>query len=446
MRDTTGFPRAGNASMSFQMHCVLDEATRNLRQAARYVISSLQYVVAIVALVSTTATADVVYLRSGKIIEGEIAIADGGGLRVSGPHGTLILDEALIERFELGKTLDQLVTERLATAGQDIEALYELGRWFTRHGMGDQARRAWQAIVAIDPDHLAARRALGQVQHAGSWVDHSELMRQAGMVKRQGRWILPVKQQSVAATIEQPPTDPAQRLEWAATRLPAASRDLSSNDADIRARAHVARDLIVTSILEILLREADPLHRERAAQLLGQNQEETAVTSLVRSSVADREPAVRRAAVSALDAIDAPRSALLYLKPLENPVEQVRLNAIEALGWMRQNEATDVLVKTLTAVYGGGPRVHIFVGQQQAYIKDYDVEVAEAATIADPEIGYVTSGTVLDVKVLRITEYLTMRETGLIAQALEKRTGQSFGNDPQRWIGWWASQQRKAGG
>ncbi len=61
------------------------------------------------------------------------------------------------------------------------------------------------------------------------------------------------------------------------------------------------------------------------------------------------------------------------------------------------------------------PRSHIFVGKQTAYVQDFDVEVAQAAAVADPEVNVLHQGSVLDVRVLAVTSSQTTTRTELAA-------------------------------
>lgn len=403
-------------------------------------LHTVPVVLAIALAVASPAGADLVYLKSGKILGGQISEGEGGLVLVSGTSRVSIAHD-MVERFELGRSLEDLVKDKVATTPEVADARYELGRWFAQHGLGVAAEEAWQRSIALEPEHLLARRALGQVKQNGQWVHHKDLVRAAGLVRKGERWTLPPEAATATGGFEAPPAEPDARLAWAATRLPEHVRlTTGAPTAEGRARAEVARRQVVHGVVEVLLRAESPAHRRRAADLLGKEVEASAVPSLVRSTLADRDAGVREGAVAALNAIALPQTALYYVKPLECSVEAVRHNAIEVLGQLQGNRATEVLVQTMAAVYGGGPRVYIYIGDQISYIKDYDVEVADTAAIADPEIGVVQSGAVLDVKVMRIIEWITVRETQLIAQALEKRTGQAFGADPQRWLAWWEKQ------
>ncbi len=394
------------------------------------------------AIVAPGAGADLVHLKSGKILEGQVTATEEG-LRVSGQSGTITIANALVEKFELGQTLAGLVAQKLKETGEDADSLYRVGRWFSKRGLGLAADKAYEQAVARNADHLLARRALGQVKQGGKWVSYRELARSSGMTRKGGRWVVKASKKS-EPLIEKAPAGTRSRLAWATKRLPLLGREgRAARSVKARARKNLARRQVTKSLVEVLLRNELPSHRAAAAKILGDNAEMTALPSLVRSAVSDRSAAVRKASVKALNQIDEPHAALYFLKPLAAKNNQIRWNAVEALGELQGEMGTEVLVKTIMSVYGGGPRVYIFVGNQIAYIKDYEVEVASAAAVADPEIGYVTDGVVLEFKVLRIIEYHTIRETRLIASALQKKTGLAFGPNPQKWLAWWRENRGK---
>ena len=80
---------------------------------------------------------------------------------------------------------------------------------------------------------------------------------------------------------------------------------------------------------------------------------------------------------------------------------------------------------------------------QVSYIKDFDVEVAQAATIADPIVGVVNSGAVLDAKVVGIYGTMTTIEKRIISESLEDLTGRAFGPNPAAWMAWWKEEKAR---
>ena len=72
---------------------------------------------------------------------------------------------------------------------------------------------------------------------------------------------------------------------------------------------------------------------------------------------------------------------------------------------------------------------------QTSYIRDFDVEVAQAAIIANPVVGVIQSGTVLDVTVMAVTTYRThiLRS---YRDAIREISGDDPGPDPKKWKEW----------
>ncbi len=66
---------------------------------------------------------------------------------------------------------------------------------------------------------------------------------------------------------------------------------------------------------------------------------------------------------------------------------------------------------------GGGrsPRAYIAVCTQYSYVKDFDAQVAQSSMIADPRVGTLSGGVVLDVKILHVE---TVRYLALLDRSL----------------------------
>jgi len=169
------------------------------------------------------------------------------------------------------------------------------------------------------------------------------------------------------------------------------------------------------------------------------------VKALLNRAVLDGSSDVREQAARALGAAEDPAVMLPVLKALGSQSSAVRANAAEALGNMGYPHAVAPLVNHLTAVNtlaqsGGGyhpPASHIFVGKQVAYVQDYDVEVAQGSSIADPTINTIMEGAVLDVRVLGVSKTQISSEKAAVRNALANLTGQNPGRTTKAWTGWW---------
>jgi hypothetical protein len=92
----------------------------------------------------------------------------------------------------------------------------------------------------------------------------------------------------------------------------------------------------------------------------------------------------------------------------------------------------------------GGTRGHIRVGNQVAYVQDFNVEIAQAASIADPIVGVVEDATQLDVRVGGVSSVRVEVERDAYCAALARLSGQKPHNDAKAWLAWWERERTTA--
>lgn len=171
-----------------------------------------------------------------------------------------------------------------------------------------------------------------------------------------------------------------------------------------------------------------------------------------RRTILDRDVDVRRGVAGEIAdaglapaAIDYLAAALLDDRPF------FRMHTAEAFAAMRDAGAVPYLVAAgplagtpSAAAAGGNPgvRAHMFATTQRAYIRDFDVEIAQAAAVANPVIGTVTNGVVLDVTVGAVVAMRT-KIAGAYRRALTELVGSDPGEDPAAWDAWYRAQATK---
>ncbi|MBM3976083.1 MAG: HEAT repeat domain-containing protein, partial [Planctomycetes bacterium] len=182
---------------------------------------------------------------------------------------------------------------------------------------------------------------------------------------------------------------------------------------------------------------------------------------LVDRVVLDRDALVRAEAARTLVAASEPDVALPVLRALGSKHEAVRANAAEALGMFGAlglagaTNAVEPLVAALGLSAGMSPGAappaasagagipssgSLYVGKQSAYIRDYDVQIAQGASIADPIVDVVHEAVQLDAKVLGVTEMrVGVSASTQVCRSLSKLTGQPLGDDPAAWLAWWSA-------
>ena len=134
------------------------------------------------------ARADAIYLKSGGKLEGEVKQTDKGVV-VTSRFGTVTVPKAEVLRIEKSKTVEQVYKEKAAQLKpDDADGHCQLGRWLDSKSWSDRARVHYERAIQIDPNHEAARKALGYAFCNNAWHTEDKAMQLMGMVKYKGKW------------------------------------------------------------------------------------------------------------------------------------------------------------------------------------------------------------------------------------------------------------------
>ncbi|MBL8693621.1 MAG: hypothetical protein JNJ88_05940 [Planctomycetes bacterium] len=169
-----------------------------------------------------------------------------------------------------------------------------------------------------------------------------------------------------------------------------------------------------------------------------------------RYALYDGDPAVREVATARLKGADDVRSLQRFTSALWEKSTILRFHSAEALGALGRIEAVPALVNRMSGLQqaaasgaSGHPTASLFVGEQRAYVSDYNVEVAQASAIAEPVISVLQSGVVLDARVLSVQwQKVIGQEVAVVRGALARLAGRDLGDDPKTWMAWFQSQQK----
>ena len=169
------------------------------------------------------------------------------------------------------------------------------------------------------------------------------------------------------------------------------------------------------------------------------------VRSLIQRSVLDGSEDVRLEAARALRDVKDAAVAAPAVRALSSANPRLRENAIQALGVMGYREAVEPMMTYLgnvtSAVQAGrssaGASSYLFVGTQTAYVQDFDVEVAQFAAVADPQVNALIEGAVLDARVLGSYTLSFATESRLLRRSLGDLTGADPGGTNRDWLDWW---------
>ncbi len=177
-----------------------------------------------------------------------------------------------------------------------------------------------------------------------------------------------------------------------------------------------------------------------------------AARELLQRAAFDPSDEVREGAALGLRAVTNPQRIVPLVRLLGRDDPAARIHAVEALGTLADAAALEPLLVHLarlapqSAASGGAPRAHVLFGSQVGYLRDFDVQIAQGAAIADPIPDSISDATQLDVRVVGVgVESITpAAERRAICRALADISGEKPSEDPERWFAWWKARAEAA--
>jgi hypothetical protein len=378
------------------------------------------------------AFADTVVTKDGLVLEGAVTKAADGAVTVVSEAGTVRIAASAVKSVTPGEgPRAALRREAKALAASDAAGWYRLSLRAEEAGAPDLAREALRAVVAAEPDHAAARRALGYEKVDGAWVPLEEARRRSGLVLFGGEWVLPKQAEAAAAAAPAGPA-PAKDAVLSVMRAAAAPEPALSLAAEARLTAVPAAER--EDAATALLLDRDPRVRTWACAHLAALGDERALRPLILSAVRDRDPEVRRSAALACTSFGNDDVAVPFVRAMSSTIPWVSANAMRALAVIGDKRVIGFVVKHIIA-HGESPRSVIQSLNKVSYVRDYDVEIAQNANIANPIIGQAVEGVVFDVKVHDASTEKTVIET-VAMDTFNALAGTSF-HEVAEVAAWW---------
>ncbi|HGY90051.1 MAG TPA: HEAT repeat domain-containing protein [Planctomycetes bacterium] len=351
-------------------------------------------------------------LRSGDAFEGIVQKKASEVLHVQTPLGRRDVPVVnVLARRPVEGLAATYESKRNGLAKADRDGHLSLARWCKTRGYLTGMVAELKGLLSRDPQDTGA---LALVE---SLAPHYRLARPNPMPKEKPRWARREKDLLFSAAAK----------------------------ADI-VRAALLRSQLGALPSDILLGDAVRMARKGTAPqrwiatyLLGMSESTRRVKPLYRCALGDPSTPVRRQAVASLVAHDDGTTLGPFVKALlKSDNGAIRVHAAEALETLGDRRAIPALALALRATQGGGVvRDNVVFTRQRAYVKDYDVEIAQGAAIADPVIDIVTEGVVLDVGVVSI---VTQRRA--FRRSLRALSHKDFGYDARAWARWYETSGR----
>ena len=356
-----------------------------------------------------TARADVVTTKDGLVVEGSLARDKDGSVTVTTAHGDVRLPSADVVSITAGDGPRAAADRaRRALAKTDATGHFRLALALDAQGLGELAREEYVAVLEVEPDQPAARRALGYERVGDRWMTVAEVRRKNGLVLYQGRWLLAAEVDVLArgkrrVAVKDVPLITAMKTAATTPALREAAEERIAKASPVD-RVEAARALLV---------HHDPEVRRWSCHELEKLGDESALRTLIAVSVRDSNPRVRAAAVRAAATFGNDDVAIPLVRELGSDHPTFVANAARSLAMLGDTRAVRYLITRIVS-HGSSPGAYFAHEVQTAYIRDFDVEVAQTSFIADPIIGTIEEGAVSDVKVLDVTMERTIVEAILI--------------------------------
>jgi hypothetical protein len=316
----------------------------------------------------------------------------------------------VVASLEISPASDQLaeLADRRRAAGEDAAAQVDVARWCLAQGLLDPFVAELDRVLARDPERADARALIASAPLKLTLPAPAERSTGARLLLFGAR------------------AKPAYR-ELAASRFATLPAEDAATDLD---RAFRSPSASVRAFAAFAARRRDP-----ASQ----------ATALVRRAVLDPSDPVRLEAARALRDTKDETLARRVEAALANADARVRANAAQSLGAMGYRSSVPALMANLAAPPPAGAssdqpvgtRAHIYVGSQLAYVRDFDPQIAQNASIGKPILGTVEDATVLDVRVGGTSTQTVQVELSTLCRALAELTGEKLPETSAAWLEWW---------
>lgn len=138
------------------------------RRPDRFIVTALAAL--LLACAPAVLLADIVRLNTGGRVEGKIVETTVDGVKVRTVKGMVEISADDIESIEECESVfDEYEKKLKETPEKDVEARFKLAAWCAEKGLEDEARKHFEEVIALSPDHEKARAALGYVKTAAGW-------------------------------------------------------------------------------------------------------------------------------------------------------------------------------------------------------------------------------------------------------------------------------------
>jgi len=292
-----------------------------------------------------TARADIFHLKGGDILEGEVLEDLGEAYRIRTFSGIVDIEKDRIVKREKAPSPWRLYRKKLKGCPNTAEGNYKLALWCRKHELRSEEVDHLEKAIALEPNHAAARDALGYIKEKGDWVKPPP-PNAPSEEEREARRAAQEEERLLRKLIS----------EWFGKVRAIHRRGMAKQTQGMRsekfraARDHILaiRDPAALPVLAEVLTAGNTPTRRVLVEALAQFEEDEATKNLVVITLLDPSPEVRRLAARKLVDRCDDRVIASLRQSLRSKEECLLRNAAEALGILKTHDAFEDLVSVLS--------------------------------------------------------------------------------------------------
>ncbi|HEX3656447.1 MAG TPA: HEAT repeat domain-containing protein [Pirellulales bacterium] len=313
-------------------------------------------------LAPAVARADTFMLKTGGKVEGTLANPDETPREKyvikldAGGEITLTRDQ--VKEVQRKRPAEVEYDKIRATFPDTVDGQWALAEWCREQKLTEARKVHLKRVIELDPDHAAARGALGYGRFDGQWKTQQEVMSERGYVEYKGRWRLP---QEVEILEEQRKSELAEKTWY--TNLKRWREWLSSDRHDEATKCilDIRDPFAVAAIKRQLDNETEQSVRVLMVNALANIGSPAAVQLLAGLSLDDTNDEVRQTCIDHLDNSPSPEVVAFYIQKLHDKDNNIVNRAAIGLARMKDTSAIPPLVDALVTTH----KFKLVTGQPQ---------------------------------------------------------------------------------
>lgn len=305
--------------------------------------------VGICGVAPVAARAELFLLKSGGQVEGELLNPSRGRndkYTVRTPVGLLLsLEASQVARMVVVSELEQQYQALLPSVPNTLEGHFDMAKWCLDSGLAGRRQFHLEQVLKFDPDHEAARLALGYARHGSQWLKPDEYMQKQGYVRYRGAWRLKqdVELESRNTNQELAAKEWRQKLKmwrgWLGKKRDAEAR---------RAIATIKDPAAVPALLELITDTSESRElRQDCLELLERIPGGAPTGVLIKLALTDKDQGLRDRALDELRNRRSPEALAAFIKELKSKDNRVVNRAALCLDRLENKEATIPLIEAL---------------------------------------------------------------------------------------------------